>query len=527
MADERADDAAVRAAYDRLPYQGSSHHQTHPQTLAALAALRGLDPALPTNCRVLEIGCAEGGNLIPMAAELPESRFVGVDLSSHQIGLARQRADLLGLDNLAFHTMSLVDIGDDFGEFDYVIAHGVFSWVSDEVRSRLLEVTASRLAPHGVAYISFNTFPGWLGRRMVRDLVRFHAGEITDPAERSQRAIDLVNLLVDIGGATEDAHTLFLRATRDNLTEYAQRPSYIEHEYFAADNRPFYFRDVVDHARRHGLDFLDESSRDRLRPEMMAPAIEERVSVFAKGRIEQEQLLDFVTNCSFRRTLFCRAGTAISTVPQPEALIGLYAATAIQRVPESPGDEDRLSFQTLDGRAFSSTHPVAKVVLAELAAAWPRSLAVRQLLDAAPGPGSSSERLDFVVSSFYSGVLDLTSGPVRAACEPGTRPLAHRLAREQAAHGSLVTNLHHRSIKIDDPFVLRLVTLADGSLDRRQLVERLARDLADGHLESVPEAGDHWTQDRLAVAVDRQLQTMVSFGLLMDDPRAPGGTLVP
>src|SRR6516165_1854731 len=91
---------ATLATYDELPYESYPFVFTHPDTLATAAILFGLNPPPVEACRVLELGCASGGNLLPMAEALPGSHFVGLDLSARQIDAGRQVAATVRLDNL-------------------------------------------------------------------------------------------------------------------------------------------------------------------------------------------------------------------------------------------------------------------------------------------------------------------------------------------------------------------------------------------------------------------------------------------
>src|SRR5262249_50413347 len=157
---------------------------THPDCLAAVAALLGLRPAPPDRCRVLELGCTDGGNLIAMALTLPESRFVGVDLSPRQVADGQAVVRDLGLTHVELRALSIRDVADSFGQFDYILCHGVSPWVPAEVRDKILSVCKRNLAPRGVAYVSYNTYPGWHLWTPLRDLARFHTRCFGEAAER-------------------------------------------------------------------------------------------------------------------------------------------------------------------------------------------------------------------------------------------------------------------------------------------------------------------------------------------------------
>ena len=175
-----------RTAYDEVPYVSFPFPQTHPDRLATIATLLGMDPPPVGRCRVLELGCAAGGNLIPMALGLPDSEFVGIDLSTRQIAEGRAAVDALGLQNITLEPVNILEIEADFGQFDYIIAHGVYSWVPADVQDKLLEVCRQNLSPNGVAYVSYNTYPGWRLHGAIRDMMLYHTQDLSDPQEKNQ-----------------------------------------------------------------------------------------------------------------------------------------------------------------------------------------------------------------------------------------------------------------------------------------------------------------------------------------------------
>ena len=161
----------MQTSYDEFPYKTVPFAQTHPDRLATLAWLFGLEPTPIERCRVLELGCSSGGNLIPMAATLPHSEFIGIDFSAVQISQGAADVAALGLANVRLLQIDLRDFGEVFGSFDYIVAHGVYSWVPNDVQEKMLDICARQLSPSGVAYISYNTLPGWRLRGAVRDVM--------------------------------------------------------------------------------------------------------------------------------------------------------------------------------------------------------------------------------------------------------------------------------------------------------------------------------------------------------------------
>ncbi|HWM89368.1 MAG TPA: class I SAM-dependent methyltransferase [Thermoanaerobaculia bacterium] len=531
IARAREAERSVREAYDQVPYPSASQHHTHPDHLASLAVLHGLDPAAPDRCRVLELGCADGGNLIPMAAELPESRFTGIDLSPRQIESGQNFAAELGLANLELRAMSVLDVDAGLGEFDYILCHGVFSWVSPVVQEKILAICRDNLAPQGVAYVSYNTFPGWHLRGMVRDMVLFHTKGLSDPEERAGRAFELVRFLAEAAGEGQDAHSVFLRTARDHFEEYEDRPSYLIHEYLEEDNIPLYFHEMVERASRYGLQYLTEADPHLTEIGNLPAGVAEGLQRLASDRLALEQYLDFVLNRTFRRTLLCHAATAVERAATPERMRRLHAASAARPVSDTPdlrGGKSE-SFQGPKGGNFSSGHPLAKATLVALTAVWPRALSFGDLLAdtrarlAAAGE-EADERADEEIladllgSLVWSGVAEVHVVPPVCTEVVSESPRAAVLARRQVLAGPLVTNQRRRVLKLDDTMARFLLPHLDGTRDREALIRLLEREVEEGRLDLALDGGPVESGRRhrvLEAILDHHLRKMADYALLV------------
>jgi methyltransferase-like protein/SAM-dependent methyltransferase len=514
----RDEEVSVRDSYERVPYPSASHTETHPDRLAALAILRGLDPAPPERCRVLELGCADGGNLIPMAFELPESTFLGVDLSPRQIDSGRAQASDLGLRNLELRALSILDF-EDSGPFDYIICHGVFSWVAPPVQEKILEIIRTALAPQGVAFISYNTLPGWQMRRMLRDMLLYHVRGIDDPAERSRRIYELVAFLADSSGDQQDEHSTFLRSARDHFEEYRDRQSYIAHEYLEGTNAPLYFEEFIVRTSAHALQYLGDAESHSTAIDNMPDAVAARLRGFTSDPVALEQYADFATNRGFRRSLVCPAGVALDDVVTPARMRRLHAATTVKPVsarPEVRGNVSE-SFRTDRDKTFSSSHPLAKATLVALAAVWPRALPF-DALHATIGFGDEPSLTDLLASLHTTGVVSLHAFPPRCTEIVSKRPMTTSLARKQAQAGLLVTNQHRRVVKLDDPIAHFLVLHLDGTHDHSDLLRLLDREVSAGRLDISVDGRipDHARIPAVLQAVlEHHLRKMADYALLV------------
>src|SRR6516162_3678009 len=180
-------------SYEQVPYESFAVPASHPDNLASQATLFGLNPPPPQTARILELGCGTGANLIAIADSLPGARCVGLDLSPSHVAVGREQVRALGLTNVELRSGSILDVGPVWGTFDYILCHGVYSWVPPPVQDHLLTICARNLAPDGVAYVSYNVYPGWHISGLIRDMVNYHGRRFLDPRER----VDQVRAFLD------------------------------------------------------------------------------------------------------------------------------------------------------------------------------------------------------------------------------------------------------------------------------------------------------------------------------------------
>ncbi|MEI9894034.1 MAG: class I SAM-dependent methyltransferase [Chthoniobacter sp.] len=286
------------AAYDALPYHHGSVPETHPARLGAIARMLGIDAAPPDRCRVLEFGCAEGMNLLPLAERLPGSTFVGVDFSPVQVRTAEQARVAAGINNARFVCADIRTFEPEAGAFDYVIAHGVYSWVPAEVRERLLALCARALAPAGVAYVSYNVYPAWGMLGGLRAMLRAEMAGAEDPPAHLAR---LFPLLQKAFAGDSSPYATWMR---EELALMQAKPlALLMHDDLAPDNDPVTFLEFTAHAARHGLSYLAEAHFPSMPTEHLPPP--------ARGALA-ELAPDF-----FSRATFSRSGRQSSLSQQP------------------------------------------------------------------------------------------------------------------------------------------------------------------------------------------------------------------
>ncbi len=488
--------------YDELPYPVLSYSRTHPAELATLATLHGMRPAPVQRCRVLEVGCARGGNIIPMALGLPGSSFVGIDLSRRQIEEGRRYVERLGLTNLRLEARDLMDFDDSFGEFDYVIAHGLYSWVPPAVRDRLFDVCRRQLAPQGVAFISFNAYPGWRAMSAIRDMLLYRVRGIEAPRLRAEKAREFLALLSDVAGksvgiASElpQAYARFLQKTPGFAAQ--GHDDYLLYDLVAETNDPVYFHEFAAQAARHGLQCLCDSDFRASLLHGLAPDAVERVGSMAGDRIEREQYCDFLSNRMFRQSLVCRAGLPVGFEPGVEALHAFrYGSSASAEGTVGVGEVAVQRFVSSDQASLSTDHPLSKAALHHLIGLRPHTCTFANLLEAAsrrlnigePDPASADDDIRMLASNLLSGFTHSDRLVSLSVFEPdfadtvSAHPLASAWARMQAEWDASVTTLRHER-HVLAPHERILLPLLDGRRDVPALIEALlAGPVASGEL---------------------------------------------
>ena len=470
--------------YDDIRYPGYVYARTHPDHLAAVATVFGMTPAPPERCRVLEVACGDGGNLVPMAFGLPGSRFTGFDLAAGPIADAQSFAKALGLTNLDLRALDLLDAPAAFGPFDYIIAHGFYSWVPDEVRRRLLDACARWLAPNGVAFISYRARPGDDIRQMVRRMILYHIEGAPDARTRVGQARALLDFLAE-GATDEDGYGPAVRTEANSLRRYD--PAHLFHDDLAPVCDAFWFYEFVERAGRAGLKFLsdvDLEVRDDPRVRKGAYAVLRKLH---DRRLAREQYLDFVKGRRFRQTLLVHHAVEAAESPDPGALRRLRAASPSRPSTAAcdPVAEGEVEFRTIENHAFKVSHPYSKAALLELGSRWPCSLGFDELLDrvrARLGRAGSAEDArtlgEVLLEGWGLGVVDIRTAEPAFAVTPGERPLASPLTRLQIQLGRPVSNARHEPVQAHSVLEGPLLQLCDGTRDRAALARDLAAALA-------------------------------------------------
>lgn len=524
-------------SYDEVPYPSTSHVFTHPDNLATAARVLGLTPAPLDQCRVLELGCAGGGNLIPMALSLPNATFVGVDASAVQIADGQAAIAAVGARNVTLHCLDILDITPDFGQFDYIITHGIFSWVPEAVRDQILSISRRNLSPQGLAYISYNTYPGWNILGTVRQMMLYRTRHASDARARIAQAREMLDFVTrSLAAASErnpgklvKAYAGFLQSESEHIRDSSD--SYVFHEELEEINAPIYFNEFAAWAARHQLQYLCEANFSDVFLNDFPPEVTSELLKLAHDLIELEQYMDFLRNRTFRKTLLVPDTVPISRQLRPERVRQLFAATNARSASAAP-DIRSISveeFASPDGLKFATDHPLTKAALLHLADLWPQALAFDELVDAAyarlgAAPVNHAARAqdeqllcaNLLKGYAYSGrLIELHTRAPRFSAVVSERPVASPWARYQAQTSGEVTNLCHVRVELKG-IAQYLLSHLDGTHDRAALLAGLERSVADGTLILHSDATEPPLQSQpvLAEELDEALRGLARVALL-------------
>lgn len=308
-----ATDDMQQTIYKELGYKSYPFPFTTPAYLEAYGALVGLNTPPAKTARVLELGATYGGNIISQAVHNPEATFVGIELSQDQVEKGNKIISDAKLDNVSLVQGDILNFDETLGTFDYIIAHGFYSWISDEMKDKLLDIISNHLADNGIAYVSYNTYPGWHTMEEVRQLMLFaNRGhdELTHKEKvlRGKTVGSLVGSQILNYDNLKERNSKFLGALRSVMQK---DDYYVGHDHLEPHNDPCYFYQFNDHLKAHNLSYVcdadltlsmvctyDESIADKL--EKLAP----------NSQADQEQYLDFMLDTPFRKSIICKANAA-------------------------------------------------------------------------------------------------------------------------------------------------------------------------------------------------------------------------
>ncbi|HEX7953834.1 MAG TPA: class I SAM-dependent methyltransferase [Burkholderiales bacterium] len=506
------------ASYDEIPYPTIPFPESHPERLCAVARMFGLDAPAPAEARVLELGCSMGGNLIAIAAINPRARCVGVDASSNQIAEGWKTVEALGLKNVQLRHLDILDIDDSIGEFDYIISHGVYSWVPARVQEKMLEICRRHLSRNGVAYISYNTYPGWHIRGVVRDMMVYRGMQFSDAQARLEQAKSLVDF---VAHASPEADTPYRQMLKDEFRQLGRMSDhYLHHEFLEEHNQPLYFHEFAHRLAVNGLQYLGEAEFSTMISSNFSADVAKTLNALgAHDILQMEQYMDFVRCRYFRKTLICRSSIELKRAIDSSIVEGLLLASdATPSTPEPALDPaQRVTYDATGGGKITCRAPLTKLALQVLRRAWPMPMTFTELLaqsraeatrrghpvDEASAVAALSADL---LTGIGAGVIEWRVSPVAFTTAIPDKPCTSAWARLQAGQGYKATNLRGEIITLDEIHRQTLRHL-DGTRRQSDLTSLLVQAVQAGEFVLRPE------NEKTVVSDEAQMRQLLDSAL--------------
>lgn len=480
-------------SYDAIPYGGTVSHNTSPGHLAMCSFWHQGPCPLFQHFRLVELGCGDGANLLPLAFYDHESTFIGIDNSRTELDRAREGARCLGLENIHFVLKDVRDLGPtDIAPCDYVIAHGLYSWVPEDAREAILNFCRQNLTPSGLAYISYNAQPGWATRRLVREtLLRARSVREAVIEYKAQRAIEVANDLLEDMPSRDYAFAVQLAEELERVRD--GKPGYVFHEYLAEVNEGFWFRDFVKRARRNGLEYVADAQFCRWEGHVSAK-LKAALAKRALDPIEQEEAADLLGNRYFRASILRHPDAPQESTSHRELLEEVYIATSLNTKSDpfdlTEGVVER--FLDKDGPEVTLDASITKAAVVLLAAQWPKGMRLKTLYLHASKlltthgrevlTDARSQLSDELMKLFEAGQIELRLRESAYHTDVPEYPQVHALARFEAEHRETLTTPYHLPLPFE-PQGLALVRALDGFRSLSELRQVFGEELVGKTIE--------------------------------------------
>ena len=299
----------LKNSYDSFLYVSKPFSSTNINNLQAKAKMYGLNPVPLKGARVLELGASCGGNIVPQALYYPETTFTGIDLSGVQVKHGNDIINSIGLKNVTLLEKDILDIDESFGTFDYIIVHGIWSWVPDVVKDKILSICNVNLSDNGIAYVSYNTYPGWKRLEQLRDIMLYSEKRAKDQdlLERTLYTKSVLKMVADTMNIDDRSRAQSAYKINNIHNVLNSNDYYVAHEYLEAFNDPVYVSDFIDRARKQGCAYIGDEVLQRSFITWLADDVTNNIRALSHDNyVDKEQFYDYVYDTQFRMSLLTK-----------------------------------------------------------------------------------------------------------------------------------------------------------------------------------------------------------------------------
>ena len=479
--------------YNKVPYKGAIIPNSYPGHLALCNMWHNGRHSPLQGFQLTELGCGDGANLLPMAFYHPDSTFIGIDNAESGLSRARECARQIGLHNIQFMQKDICEIEQaEIVQCDYIIAHGLYSWVSDDIREAILRFCRNGLSATGLAFISYNAQPGWASRGLVRDIL-LRSASVQEAAieDKALKAIEVASQLLVAMPSRDYAYAALLADELERVRD--GKPFYVFHEYLEETNEGFWLRDFVQRAQQKDLNYVCDAQFSQW--EGQVPK-ELRYSLSQAGldTIEQEETADLLCNRYFHASILCRGDVPGESMSHPKILEQVSIASS------SRADSDLFDLTENVVELFIGTHgqeitldvSITKSAVVLLAAQWPFGMHLKSLFQQASRllsehghnvlEDAQSQLTKELIGLFEAGVIDLRLQQPDYSRSLPEYPKIHALARYEIGYRDALSTPYHLPLSLNDQF-LEVVSEMDGSKSIKEIRRLFGEVIVDQSLD--------------------------------------------
>ena len=439
-------------SYDQIAYPSLIFWHSHPEAVAVIARLHGIDAPPVETARILHVGGGDGLDAIGMAAAMPGAEVVNFDISDGALARGRTWSQAASLTNVRHERIDILEAADRLGgPFDYIIAHGIYAWVPPEVRAALMPMIARLLSPNGVAFVSYDALPGGYTRIALHEMLLHRIRHLEAPVERLAAARALLR---DFAKPTDKDQPITVAMKKDAEAALLQAEGSFYHDILNDHYAPHSLTSAASDAARNGLHYLGEARGRGWEKGFLDP---QHAGMSEAALLDRLQAQDYATGRYFRSSLFVRAETRFSRTVDHMAAKDMWVWTRAIAV-------DAQTFRT-DNVAMRLSDPQRAAMMHRLVAKAAQMTPVAEI-------ATTPEMLGALCHYALEGLVELRTLPPCFASQAGERPTASPLARVQAGEGERrLVSLRHDWTTLDPPNLGQLLLLLDGTRDRAALAE--------------------------------------------------------
>lgn len=455
-----------------IKYESLASPERHISRFETIAYLFGIDSKSAKISNVLEIACGTGRNLIPQAVQYPNANFLGIDIDEEAIKIANENSQKLALKNIRFKAISILDFVGEKEEFDYIICHGTYSWVSKEIRLKILDIISHTLKTNGVSYISYNCLPGWFERSKIQqELIQ----KLENKKKSDKEKIELAkNIMQEMLSSAE---------SKDLKTEleYCNKQSdpFILNELLNKDSIAFHFLQFKKEVNKNNLFFLFDSKPSRNRYIRLEETAQlnidyENKDINSFSRPEKEQHMDELMPTSFRGVLLTKENKETEEI-NIKKFENCFLASPL--LPKEEKIELFKDFPELflgpNDSSAEITKPFFKGFFLSFRHAWPNFLAFDEIYKMAKdlsGEEIAKEEVFSEINQFFLyGLMEVSKEQI---IFPEKKLEVFKHVSLFAKESNWVTTVRHEYFPIDeiDKFLL---TCLDGKNSMEEILELL------------------------------------------------------